>query len=141
MINIIKYNFQYFIFVTMFRKIIATVFLLTFVAQTFSAPFIILDYYTNTGAYAKTCINKARPKMHCNGKCQVMKKMKEEEKKEQENAERRGSAKSEVLSTKSFYPTLTDPEFINIGAIKNAATCNLLPRDHSFDFFKPPRLS
>ena len=33
--------------------------------------------------YAKNCINKARPKLHCNGKCQMMKKMRKRKKKKQ----------------------------------------------------------
>ena len=41
--------------------------------------------------------------MHCNGKCQVMKKIQEEEKKEQGDQERKMGSKVEVLSSKSFY--------------------------------------
>lgn len=62
------------------------------------------DYYTNTSKYAKNCVNKAKPKMHCNGKCQMMKKLQEEEKKDQEKPERKGENKGEViLSSKSFF--------------------------------------
>lgn len=64
----------------------------------------MLDYVLNTGAYAKNCENKARPKMHCNGKCQMMKKLKQEEKKDQQNPDRKLENKSEVtLSSKSFF--------------------------------------
>lgn len=76
---------------------------MAFVAQTFASPFIMLDYFINTAAYAKNCVNKAKPKMHCNGKCQMMKKMREEEKKEQQNSERKAEAKAKVLSSKSFF--------------------------------------
>lgn len=89
----------------MFRKITATVLLMAFVAQTFSAPFIRLDYFFNQADYARNCVNKARPMLHCNGKCQVMKKIKEEEKKEQETQERKMASKVEVLSSRSFYST------------------------------------
>jgi hypothetical protein len=74
-----------------------------FVVQTFSKPFIVLDYFANTRAYAKNCENKARPAMHCNGKCQMMKKLQQEEKQSKENAERKGNYKIEVLSSRSFY--------------------------------------
>jgi hypothetical protein len=87
----------------MFRKLTATVLLMAFVAQTFSAPFIRLDYFFNQGDYARNCVNKARPMLHCNGKCQVMKKIREEEKKEQESQERKMASKVEVLSSRSFY--------------------------------------
>ncbi len=76
---------------------------LAFVVQTFSAPFIRLDYFFNTADYARNCVNKNRPKMNCNGKCQVMKKILEEEKKEQKDQENKMNSKVELVSSKSFY--------------------------------------
>ncbi|MBS1743840.1 MAG: hypothetical protein JST81_12470 [Bacteroidetes bacterium] len=93
--------FGYFCFV--FKKAFATILLLAFVVQTFSAPFIRLDYFFNQADYAKNCVNKARPQMHCNGKCQVMKKIIAEEKKQQEQDEQKAGSKVEVLSSKSFF--------------------------------------
>jgi hypothetical protein len=90
----------------MFRQITAIILLTAFLAQTFTGSLIRLDYYLNTSAYAKDCINKARPKMHCNGNCQVMKKIREEEKKEQEHTERKFENKETVLFSKSFYATI-----------------------------------
>jgi hypothetical protein len=103
MISLINGFYKALIFATMFKKITATILLLAFVSQTFAGPFIMLDYFMNKAAYAKNCINKARPKMHCNGKCQAMKKIQEEEKKEQQNAERKAEGKVQVLSAKSFF--------------------------------------
>lgn len=60
------------------------------------------NYFTNTEAFAKNCVNKARPLLHCNGKCQLAKKLREEEKKEQQTPERKAS-KDEVVSSKSFF--------------------------------------
>ncbi len=91
----------------MLKQIIAFLFLSAFVLQTFSKAFIMADYFVNTQAYAKNCENKAKPKMHCNGKCQMMKKLKQEEKKDEQNPERKMENKNEyVLSSKSFYPVL-----------------------------------
>ena len=87
----------------MFKQITATILLLAFVAQTFASPFIMLDYFVNTAAYAKNCINKARPKMHCNGKCQAMKKIEEQEKKDMQDSQRKAENKLPVLSSKSFF--------------------------------------
>lgn len=141
MIAIIKNKRDSLSFVLMFKKIIALVFLVTFVAQTFSAPFIILDYYANTSAYAKNCINKAKPTMHCNGKCQVMKKLREEEKKEQENNERRTTLKFEILSTKSFYPIVAVPEPFNIEPVRIIKPYLIALLKTSYDFFHPPRVT
>lgn len=82
-------------------------FLVAFALQTFNRAIIEFDYITNTKSYAANCENKARPKMHCNGKCQMMKKLKQEEKKDEQNPERKAENKNEIiLSSKSFYPTL-----------------------------------
>lgn len=125
----------------MFKKITALVLLMAFVTQTFSAPFILLDYYTNTSSYASNCINKAKPKIHCNGKCQMMKKMREAEKKDRENAERMAGAKHEVLSTKSFYPSLIYPELVSMAAVKNPAPYNMCFIEMSYAFFHPPQIT
>lgn len=45
--------------------------------------------------------------MHCNGKCQMMKKWKEEEKKEQEKSARKLNVQDEVLSSRSFFTQIT----------------------------------
>ncbi len=46
--------------------------------------------------------------MHCNGKCQMMKKLKQEENKDEQNPERKSENKNEcVLSSKSFFPVVT----------------------------------
>jgi len=82
-------------------------FLVAFAMQTFYKAFIVVDYFTNTKAFAKNCENKAIPQMHCNGKCQMMKKLKQEEKKDEQNPERKTENKNEIiLSSKSFYPFL-----------------------------------
>lgn len=82
-------------------------FLVAFAMQTFDKAFLVVDYFTNTKAFAKNCENKAIPQMHCNGKCQMMKKLKQEEKKDEQNPERKTENKNEIiLSSKSFYPFL-----------------------------------
>lgn len=109
-----------------------------FVVQTFSAPFIRLDYFFNTADYARNCVNKARPKMNCNGKCQVMKKILEEEKKQQKDQENKMNSKIELVSSKSFY-TLTIPAnhstiILNRYYIRNEASEIKMPRS----VFHPP---
>ncbi len=66
--------------------------------QTFSKTLIVAEYQLNREYIAKNlCVNKSRPKMHCNGKCHMMKKMKQEEKQDQENPERRAENKFEII--------------------------------------------
>jgi hypothetical protein len=87
----------------MFSKIAASILLMAFVLQTFASPFIMIDYFVNTAAYAKNCVNKTKPKTHCNGKCQMMKKIQEQENKDQQHSQRKAQNKLPVLSSKSFF--------------------------------------
>lgn len=115
--------------------------IVVFVAQSLSKAFIIADYFTNKSAYAKNCINKSRSQMHCNGKCQLMKKLLQEEKKDQENNERKSEQKSEVtlflnpFSVSGLFSLVHTiqtkyPPFRSSGCIK----------DRSLEIFHPPQL-
>jgi hypothetical protein len=123
--------------ISLFKKITAFVFLLAFAVQTFSKALVVFDYFTNTKTYAKNCENKAKPKLHCNGKCQMMKKLKQEEKKDEQNPERKAENKNEVvLSSKSFYPTLKftiSSQEINFPSI-TLGKANKMPRS----LLRPP---
>jgi hypothetical protein len=137
MISLINGFYKALIFAPMFKKITATVLLLAFVSQTFAGPFVMLDYYLNTAAYAKNCINKARPKMHCNGKCQAMQKIQEEEKKEQQNAERKAEAKMQVLSSKSSFCKIQPVAVKILKAVNYERSYPL--SDIAYSFFHPPQ--
>ena len=60
--------------------------------QTFQKSLILTDYAINRAAYLKNCINKAKPKLRCQGRCQMMKKMQAEEKKESNTPERKATS-------------------------------------------------
>ena len=49
--------------------------------------------------------------LHCDGKCVLAKRLKQQENKEQQNPELKLSAKNEVLSSRSFFisPFFTQP--------------------------------
>src|ERR1700733_11717055 len=122
----------------LYRYIIAFTFTALFCIETFGNLFMVAGYYINTPAYAANCINKDNPQMHCNGKCQLQKKLNEENNKDKQNTDRRNDVGIEVLSSKSFFafvqapfkPAITKEYFI-----KNTGT----PVDHSFQFFHPPQ--
>jgi hypothetical protein len=49
-------------------------------SQTFSKWLVVMEYNLNKDFVAqKLCINKTKPKLHCHGKCQMMKRLAEEE--------------------------------------------------------------
>jgi hypothetical protein len=122
----------------LYKQIAALFFLAVFLAQTFSKGVIIADYYTYTAVYAQNCVNKARPKMHCNGKCQMMKKLKQEESRDQQNPERKSDHKNELLffTANHFELQLFSSSIITRYPPYNNTTANEI----AFDFFQPPRV-
>jgi len=84
---------------------IATILLIAFATQTFTKGLIILDYYANTASFEKDCVNKDKPMMHCCGRCQLKKKLQQEENNEK-NAEQRDNKNELPLSSKSFFATV-----------------------------------
>ncbi|MDE3253183.1 MAG: hypothetical protein KGO92_10285 [Bacteroidota bacterium] len=117
------------------KRLMAACMLVSLLLQTFQVFAVVGDYYLNTSAYAKNCINKARPQMHCNGKCQMMKKIKQEEKKSARNPEKPEN-KNPVISSKSFFASLT---FLYRG--KTIPYIGLLPGfpvNRSYPIFHPP---
>jgi hypothetical protein len=120
-------------------KQVLTILLFTaFAVQTFSSGLIWFNYYSNTRAFAKNCENKTRPALHCNGKCQAMKKIQQQEKKEQQNGERKSENKLQVLSSKSFfycYPDIASPAIVKAVNVEKTAPLT----DISYSFFHPPQ--
>ena len=109
---------------------------IAFFAQTFSKGLIVANYYTNTQAYAKNCINKAKPKMHCNGKCQMMRKLKQEENKDSQNPDRKNEVKTDLLyfaqiKQQIAYQIILNKKVFPLVQYK-------LTQDISVDFFHPP---
>ncbi len=58
-----------------YRFIMMLVLINALMAQTFPKTLVLLDYYFHTDVYAAYCINKDRPEMECNGRCQLDQKM------------------------------------------------------------------
>ena len=106
-------------------------------AQTFSRSLAMADYLVNLETYKKNCVNKAKPKLNCNGKCQVYKKINKQE--NSSNAETQApkfNLTEPVLSSKSFFPILT------ILATNNASSYFNFSDDFSSNYigaiFHPP---
>lgn len=55
--------------------------------QIFQGDFIILNYYTHQQKYEALCINKDKPQMHCNGRCQMDKQLVKAHRQEANNPE------------------------------------------------------
>ncbi len=126
----------------LYHRFFATVLLIALGMQSFSKNMILADYYMNTSAYAKDCVNKSKPKMRCKGKCQMMKKMQEQEKKEQEQSERKSELNPESpLSSKSFFSSMEMPEYSILHRKFIYPFCIGQTRDVSISLLRPPGFS
>jgi hypothetical protein len=68
--------------------------------QTFSSFVIEANYLINKGYISRIlCINKEKPKMHCNGKCYLAKQLKEQEQQEQQAS----NSKKEKFEVQPFF--------------------------------------
>lgn len=101
---------------------------------------IVAAYYLNKTAFAKNCENKEKPALQCKGKCQVAKKIQEEEKKDRQEAEGNFAAKQDVISSKSFFATLPKDK-IQFTPIFHTILQLHYPAGKTADIFHPPALA
>lgn len=114
--------------------------LLIFSFQEFSRSIILADYNTNIEKYQRACVNKARPKLHCNGKCQMIKKMNAGKTNAEDSPGQpvKPQLTEHVLSSSSFFPDLVSLEH-RLSVF--AEHCNNKYHSRSLDaLFRPPSL-
>ena len=125
-----------FLYICTVNRISTIILLLAFLGQTFSQGVYYLGYMVDKREYEKNCVNKARPMLHCNGKCQLMKKMMEAEKKNQQAPELK-LVKSDGFTTQSSF-------YMAVPAVALPLTRFLIPTeqgapvDQASSIFHPP---
>ena len=88
-------------------KQITVLFLIAAISlQSFNKAVIYIGYAGNTAAFSRNCENKSQPVMHCNGKCQMMKKMHEQEKKDSQAPTRKLTVEDAISSKSWFFCTI-----------------------------------
>ncbi|MGO4291211.1 hypothetical protein [Chitinophaga sp. RAB17] len=121
------------------RKLFITVFLmLIWLCQLSGRYFVMLDFYLNQEYIAANlCENRDKPAMHCNGKCHLSKKLKEEDKRDQDNPERKDH-RSEIFYAAWLQPTTLKP--VATPSPKNYLHpyCIGTPIDQPTGVFRPP---
>lgn len=122
----------------MLKKVTAFILLLAFFAMTFSQVIILTSFVVNRNYIAKyLCENRSRPVMRCGGKCCLAKKLRNEQKKDQENAERKSENKLDTITTDYFS---SPEESVSIVAIQHVARYRESPaQDFRARFFHPPQ--
>jgi hypothetical protein len=119
------------------KKIAALFLLMAFSAQAFSQVIVILNFYIHQSSIAATqCENRYRPMLHCNGKCQLAKKLKQQEKKEQQNPELKLENKNEIFSSRSFFMIRVQIPTCYLAAYPDFSETK--PIDRSLPIFHPP---
>ena len=90
------------------KFIAISLFLFLLLTQTFSKWLVVLDYSIIKEYISKNlCENRTKPKLHCNGKCQLMKKMAAEE-----NQTNNGSSGNPVVKLSFSEVLLSDSPMI-----------------------------
>ncbi len=84
---------------------IVLLFITALFLQSFSRTLVMADYLVNLEAYKEKCINKVRPKLNCNGKCQLYKKINQQDQNKDMQAPVYNQADF-VLSSKTYFPSL-----------------------------------
>ncbi|MCO5240583.1 MAG: hypothetical protein M9904_11065 [Chitinophagaceae bacterium] len=105
--------------------------------QSFNRMLVIGDYYINTGSYAANCENKVKVEMHCNGKCQMTKKLRQEEEKDKNNPQRKVENHNEFFTPDDGSFVLS-PIMLNNNSKRFALLSETKTLDHPHSIFRPP---
>ena len=113
--------------------------ILLLMTQTFSQWIVVISFNVNRDYIAKNlCENRYRPKLNCKGNCVLMKKMKQEQKNEQNVP---GNIKVEianiVLSSRSYFAAAEAPVF-NFNTAFSIPGNSGKPVDRTVTIFHPP---
>jgi hypothetical protein len=100
---------------------------------------VMLDFFINQDYISKNlCVNRDKPQLHCNGKCHLAKKLKEEERKDQENPERKLENKAELFCEPIAANTLLQP-VLSLPGIRHQYPRSIgCPIDQPSSVFHPP---
>lgn len=90
----------------MFRGPVVILLIITILTQSLSKGIIVLSYFTNKQAYERYCINKSRPQLHCDGKCQMAKKIKAEEERDQKDPLKSSSFHEVAMTDKHHFVSI-----------------------------------
>ncbi|MEP7375234.1 MAG: hypothetical protein ABI675_17675 [Chitinophagaceae bacterium] len=80
-------------------------------SQTFSHWFMVMGFKLNQDYIAKNiCENRYRPKLNCNGNCVLMKKLKQQEREEQNSpVTLKLDLATVIISSRSFFANINFP--------------------------------
>lgn len=100
----------------------------------------VADYIINYDYITKVlCVNKAKPTMHCNGKCHLMKELaKTAEQDKPLSQKKSNAAEAEVLFFQSITSFIFNPIFTHLSTQNTTVYRNLYVHINSHSIFHPP---
>jgi hypothetical protein len=121
------------------RFVVTPILILLVMSQTFNHWFMVMGFRLNQDYIAKNiCENRFRPKMNCNGNCVLMKKLRQQEKEEQNSPV---TVKLElstiIISSRSFFAN-TDFTSVFIAKSYLPLLNTGKPVDRTASIFHPP---
>jgi len=121
------------------RFIATPILILLLMSQTFSHWLVVMNFKFNQEFIAKKlCENRFRPKLNCKGNCVLMKKLKQQEKEEQNNpVALKLELSTLVISSRTFFANIDCAStFISKSYLPLSDTGK--PVDRALAFFHPP---
>jgi hypothetical protein len=120
------------------NRCIAFLLLLAFGAMSFNQAVVVVDFYANQDSIAKTlCENRDKPMMHCNGRCQLCKRLAKQDNQDKDNPERKADNKNEALFCQETGSLLASPSIDFTSSLYSAMTSGE-PVDRASAIFHPP---
>ncbi len=113
--------------------------LLLLMTQAFSHWFVVMSFKLNQDFITKNiCENRYWPKLNCKGNCVLMKKLKQQEKEEQNApAVLKTELPSILVSSKSFFLKIDEPASVVLRSYLPLFNSGK-PVDRTFSVFHPP---
>jgi len=125
----------------MLKRVISVFMLFALISSNLSRFYVYAGFELNRSYIAeKLCVNKARPWMHCNGKCYFMKKIKQAEENEKKQESKNNLNKLEISFFQETSQTkLFEPNF-EVGISIPFPAYNYRHSNHYLDaIFRPPK--
>lgn len=126
----------------MFKRYLSILLILSLTASSFQRYIVYAGFEVNRSYIAKTlCINRARPWMHCNGRCYFMRKIKAAEENEKKQTEKDNLSRFEI----SFIQAGFRFEFRQKYTEVKMLPCPIAVREtysdpHLQSLFRPPQV-
>ena len=129
--------FRYPVIILRFGQLVVTVVLFGMMLQCFSKMIVVAEFYASRDYIARNlCINRFNTAVHCEGRCQLDKRILQEERSNGDK-EVRQDGRNEVLSSKSFYPGVVIPGVVFVER-DYPIIAGSRPVDRPLSIFHPP---